>query len=462
MKQKRTLPHSNFRDLSKLEIDMRFVELNYDDEYSEDLVRDFANAYSHILHGNSVESSFVEIKENAPDYEYHKKIQAFIKNLDFDEFLGDTPLHKSTYIMKFIRNYLNNSCNNTQTDKLKQQSKPRQSEEKQKENSENNGNSNNDKDKNENKKQDNQNNNNNDKNNGKPKKQDFSACENEGNLIPLFDELSEEEIQSFSHQLGQFHQAVRKTAKSYPFIYQNGDVDYSEMIVTLNKKQLNIIDKLAILEFRGKIKSNKITDKLKFQQMQDYSDVSRLQNMSSMLMPNFKYKLATKDLIAKRTVPANKQCLVLLIDYSGSMSCYEKISWVNAIVYNRLSYVINNSAELFIVFFIGSPDFNNAIHIKTKQEAINFGKNFRYNPNGGITDIESTLKETIKAINNRKIGRHVITSEKPQIVVMNDGQDHIDENYKPEIITHGFILGQDNNDLKKVIQSSGGHFERFL
>jgi len=242
---------------------------------------------------------------------------------------------------------------------------------------------------------------------------------------------------------------------------------------TLTLDQEKLIDKLSILADRGEIKSDKMQKKINHNRMTEYSQLNTMSNISQAGLPTFMYKLATKQLMVKRPDQSSKQSLVLLIDVSGSMNTYQKLEWVKAIILNRLDAVIKQKAELFIVFFerVAFIDqsskshysYKKVRHIKTKKEAIEMCLlNWMPSFNGGGTNIQKAIEQVCECIDNGKIGHYSFGGTKPQIVVMNDGQDRIDPSFTPKYTTHGFILGQNNQNMKKMCTSSGGIYKRFL
>ena len=197
--------------------------------------------------------------------------------------------------------------------------------------------------------------------------------------------------------------------------------------------------------------------------MNEFGQVGRLSNMSQIGMPTFNVKLAQKALQVRDVEQAAKQILIFLIDISGSMSCYDKISWIKALMHNRLTAVKAGDAELFVVPFEMKAFLDKVTAVRTAEEAIRLG-GLGWYPEicGGDTDVEEAVRQVCNSIDRGNIGGHALNGVKPEIVVINDGQDDVDPSFCPKYKTHGFILGRDNDGMKGMIKNCGGLYERFL
>jgi mannose/fructose-specific phosphotransferase system component IIA len=485
--KRRSVPFEGFKEHDPLEMDINFRQIGFYDDYSYDMANDIANAYSHIMNGGRASDSFLEIEGVDDEALYHRNVQKFIEGINFDDYTGDTPLQKASSIITMLSNVENTACENEggmmetfkskMTEKEKEELKKKLEEaqkqlEQEKKEQEENGDGQEDS-------QDGDGDSDEGEGDGKdgegkdPADGEDSKNQKEGNspkgkpkpgqtgTSPEVSKTDIDYLKKLNLKLSERTKVVRKAAEVAPFIYTQHNIP-EVLSAKLSYEQEKLLEKLAILESRGKIKSKKKALDLKAKQMTEYSQISRLMNVSSIMMPTFDFKFATKQLVTKQAEQASKQLLVLLIDYSGSMSEREKISWVNAIVYNRLKAVMDNKAELLIGFFVESLDMSNMFYLKNKKDAMAFGKTFRFSPYGGNTNIQCAIEQVCDGIDKGKIGPYSVLNVNPQIVVMNDGQDMIDRRYKPKYVTNAFILGQDNHDLKSVIENSKGHYERFL
>ena len=217
----------------------------------------------------------------------------------------------------------------------------------------------------------------------------------------------------------------------------------------LKDKELEFLRKLSIIESRGKLKASKFVPKENTDMMNEYSQVSKLRNKTEMLMPTFDYKFATKNLIVKRNTYPTKQALCLMIDDSGSMHEVYKMDWVKAILWNRAVESEKKNIDLYVALFEGSvyefTKINNLDEAKEFYTRISFG--------GGGTDIQKCATFLMNKFKRESINA--------QIVVINDGQDHVHPTWEPSQELHAIMLGNGNDHLQTVIKKKDGHFEIF-
>jgi hypothetical protein len=408
--KKRTIPHHLYVEPTRRDVQERFKELGFDKTYSYDLVRDIANAMSHVQNGGKVTDAMTNVSDwvlpsdykSEREYQralsYHENVQRFISSLDFDKFSGNTPLAKAASVVAALSS-----------------------------------------------------------------QEGGQGSEGDGQPLPIFRGSSE----SMEEKAKKLEEAVDQTVeanKSLARYIINPDESSPEVaLATLNSENRDLLAKLALLGDRGKIRSQRTSPTNKLAQMSEYSQVGRVNGMSNVLLPTFGYKFATKQLVVREPEQSTRQTLVLLIDNSGSMDETDKLSWVKAIVVDRLDAVSRGEAELYIGWFECSLDEENIVKIANKKEAIAFlQEGFLGNFNGGKTDVQRAVEQVCEGIKLGRLGNYSLNGVKPQIVVMNDGQDFVDSNYKPSVVTHGFILGRDNDGMKSMIANCGGHYERFL
>lgn len=191
-------------------------------------------------------------------------------------------------------------------------------------------------------------------------------------------------------------------------------------------------------------------------QMNDYSQVTKV-SKTSMMMPDFKQRLAKKELTVKLKVKpiAKKQSLFMLLDDSGSMNSEPKQMHVRAVLLNRLESVIAGKSELRFSLF-ESQRYGFKL-VKTLDEAKALFKDISARrPSGGGTHIGRVLQETINELVKDK------TLHGHEIMIVNDGDDFVN----PEEIDfkgvkiHVVILGTDNPNLKKIAEASGGFYNK--
>jgi len=222
-----------------------------------------------------------------------------------------------------------------------------------------------------------------------------------------------------------------------------------------------ILEHISLLKSRKKIKAKDKEPEYKVEQMTRFSQLAKPQSFASLALPTFQYKAATKQLNIRKRQDKGEQHLILMLDVSGSMNYLWKIQWVEAVLRNRLQAVIEGKAKFYIVPFLRFAFVNNIIKVETKQEAQEFLEHMKNHTldifKGGQTNIERSIKEVEQEIKKGTFGNS--QKDDYQILILNDGQDHINHSFKPKHPTHGFILETKNRALKNVIKQSGGHYE---
>ncbi len=252
--------------------------------------------------------------------------------------------------------------------------------------------------------------------------------------------------------------------------------DYSDAILNsqmdmnpLNKRErLTILNKISILgDFGSQFKVEKETGEtevansifIRKKLMRSYDQI-RMIDMYQRIFPTFKLKFLTKDLVVSVPVCTSerKQKIIILIDFSGSMNQDEKQTWVNAILSDRLRYVIKGEAELFISLFTSTTSGLRFYHIKNEQDVKDFWMNFSNNPGGSLTDIGRIVNYVADQItvHHRLHNLNVdLSKELPEILIINDGQDEVRTNMFPYKV-NAISLMQFSDELKGLCVTSGG------
>ncbi len=193
--------------------------------------------------------------------------------------------------------------------------------------------------------------------------------------------------------------------------------------------------------------------------MRSYDQI-RMIEMYQRMLPTFRVKFLTKDLIVNVPVQTSekKQKIIILLDYSGSMNDYEKQMWVNAILVDRFRYVIKGEAEVFISFFTSSTYNLNFKHIKNESDVKEFWKTFSNSPGGSLTDIGKIVNYVAEQITvyHRLSNLDVdLSKELPEILIINDGQDEVNRDSFPYKV-NAISLMQFSDELKNLCIASGG------
>jgi hypothetical protein len=250
------------------------------------------------------------------------------------------------------------------------------------------------------------------------------------------------------------------------------DAIYNDLLDRLEmdpSKKLSILQKLSLIQdFGTEFKVEKETvDKLANnsrltaqKMMRDYSQLHMVEAYQR-LLPNYKAKLLTKNLVVKAHIDRveNKQKIIMIVDYSGSMGSTIKQEWVMALMIDRLKYVIKGEAELFFSYFVCSPSGLRFSHIHDSASAMAFWKTFRTNPNGGETDMGTIVDYIGKQIKSGKFHNLDVdlSREKPEILIVNDGNDQVHADafsYK----TNALTLLRNNDELRDLCKANGGRY----
>jgi hypothetical protein len=232
-------------------------------------------------------------------------------------------------------------------------------------------------------------------------------------------------------------------------------------MVILNK--ISLIGKLG-QEFHVekdvgvKVVANSAT--LKAMPMTEYSQLDRVEPYQR-LLPTYKIKLYTKSLQVNLPIETSvkKQKIIVLLDFSGSMNDTRKQLWVNAILADRLRYVLEGDAEIFFSYFVNSPDALRFQHIKNAADVQKFWKTFSNYPSGGCTDMGRIVEYVAEEVKGGKRLHNLLnldlSKEKPEILIINDGQDSCNSNKFPYKV-NAISLLEYSEQLKNLCTKTGG------
>jgi hypothetical protein len=192
--------------------------------------------------------------------------------------------------------------------------------------------------------------------------------------------------------------------------------------------------------------------------MRDYSQI-HMMNLMQKVYPNFRSKFLTKDLTVNVPVDRKEQIqkIIILLDYSGSMSDAHKQIWVNAILIDRFKYVMKGEAEVFFSYFVHDTSGLCFQHIKNREDVIKFWQTFSNQPNGGGTDIGGIVEYVADQVNTGRLHNlHLdLSEEKPEILIINDGQDSVDSEKFPYKV-NAVSLMEFSDQLKDLCLATEG------
>jgi hypothetical protein len=244
----------------------------------------------------------------------------------------------------------------------------------------------------------------------------------------------------------------------------NEQLDFNELS---KQRKMDILDKISIVgklgdqfkvekEVDEKLVSN--SDQYAKKIMRDYAQFSQIELYQKMF-PNFRTKFLTKDLTVNVPVDRKeqKQKIIILLDFSGSMDDPEKQIWVNAILIDRLRYVMKEEAEVFFSYFVYRSEHLNFHHLKNREDVMDFWKWFSNNPNGGTTDIGGIVTHISQEISKQRLHNLDIdlSVEKPEILIINDGEDRVGYDSLPYKV-NAVSLMQFSTELKDLCVKTGG------
>lgn len=455
--------HKYYDDITYGEVAARFNDIKFDDYNDYETCVDMANVITHLKHGSEINNAKTENSGTLVD-----EINSAITNLDSKILDQGSALEIASTILKLLSKKQDSISQkefnemverSLQAEKSKQEEEEEENDENQedKEKEENNESEGNDQEN-----QDNSENNSNGENeseeeeqegndgNGKGKDGDETDeesndenSEQSGSGSKFIDRIKDKKPQQLNEHISKFVE-VREIADTYQ-LGENGILTYEKLM----KEEEDFLNKLAILESRGKLKAKKFVQKEEHDMMTEYSQITKLRNKTEMLMPTFNYKFATKNLVVKRNSYPTKQALCLMIDDSGSMNDHYKKRWVKAILYNRTVQAMKRNIELYVVAFEGR--LRTIKKIKNIDDANSFYRTIGFN--GGGTDVQGCATKLIEHFKKEQIS--------VQVVIINDGQDRVDPKWEPGEEIHAIMLGHGNEQLQEVVARSNGHFEIF-
>ena len=251
-------------------------------------------------------------------------------------------------------------------------------------------------------------------------------------------------------------------------IYSDPSINEQLEFNELSKdRKMDILDKISIVSRLGdqfkvekevdeKLVSN--SDQYAKKIMRDYAQFSQIELYQKMF-PNFRTKFLTKDLTVNVPVDRkeHKQKIIILLDFSGSMDEVEKQIWVNAILIDRLRYVMKEEAEVFFSYFVHNPKNLQFHHLKDRKDVMDFWTWFSNDPDGGTTDIGAMVTSVANDVANHKLGNLTVdlSVEKPEILVINDGQDRVGYDTLPYKV-NAISLLDFSDELKNLCVKTGG------
>jgi len=251
-------------------------------------------------------------------------------------------------------------------------------------------------------------------------------------------------------------------------LYADPDINDQLNLNELSKeRKMEIMNHLSLVgQFGSEFKvekeiSEKIvanSDEYSTMIMRDYSQI-HMMNLMQKVYPNFRTKFLNKDLTVSVPVDRKEQIqkIIIILDYSGSMHDTEKQIWVNAILIDRFKYVIKGEAEVFFSYFVYDCEDLEFQHIKNREDVIAFWQTFSNHPNGGSTEVGDMVEYIANEIQSGRLHNLDVnlSEEKPEILVINDGQDSIGTDAFPYKV-NAVSLMEFSDELKDLCLATEG------
>ena len=441
----RSKPHRNYEVLSYLDVENRFKSINFKSK-DYDTAIDIANIISHVKAGSSHENAYTDYDNDLLD-----KLNEFIEKLDY-EILKKSPLEIASNIMSLFNKDEDEDVELTNED-IEDDQEDQEDQENEGGNSESND-SNEDSDSNSE-----ENGESNDSKSGGTEENGENGKNGEITEVQMTEEDGEENekrtpYSAILKNILKNRKIVEKELKEY---YKTENICFNNSIPmdnplqykSLTNTQKKFIEKLAILESKGKLKAKVFVPKNNLNRMTDYGQINRMRNKSDLIKPDFNYKLMKKSIIVNRPTPPTKQAMCLMIDNSGSMWEVSKLDWVQAIIHNRCVEAKKKNLDLYLSWFLTYA--STPVKVNNLKEGEKFFKKLGFN--GGDTEVMKCSEQLMEYFKKKNI--------QVQVVVINDGQDYVDINWKPSEEFHAIMLSQENYNLKEVVSKSGGLYQVF-
>ena len=165
------------------------------------------------------------------------------------------------------------------------------------------------------------------------------------------------------------------------------------------------------------------------------------------------------NVVTKHDIEPEANYLIISIDSSGSMSRKSKTDFINALLI-RLKLLIRQNK----VSTIYLSTFEQAVEDKTVVKIESDFDKFNYHCDGGWTEVGEVLKYFERKIKKGRLFKEELPAGNGNIVILNDGQDHVDDSLSVSVPVYAFHLKaseheNENFGLKTVCSSSGGEYK---
>jgi len=165
----------------------------------------------------------------------------------------------------------------------------------------------------------------------------------------------------------------------------------------------------------------------------------------------FDQKLLKKELLVRdyQSRRLKKQALYLLVDVSGSMRNGDRSAYASGVALAFVRQAVSEGSTYFLRFFDEDP--HDLHKITNKEEAEKMCDTLVKEPySGGGTRIDNAIDKAIKDIKDDPV-----SFEKAEIMVITDGEDHInpDKERLGKIKLHSTVIDGKNKNLEDISDS---------
>lgn len=152
----------------------------------------------------------------------------------------------------------------------------------------------------------------------------------------------------------------------------------------------------------------------------------------------------------------HKRSVFLLYDFSGSMCDYRKQGMLTAVMMKLVESLHEGNIETLIMApFIET--IGKVTVIKSKADGIKYIKELK-SPTGMDTDVYGCVISAQSMLIGNKIPGYKVGKDRPEVLIVNDGQDRIRRGDPFKYPTHAICLDAENSALEKLCKGSGGTY----
>lgn len=239
---------------------------------------------------------------------------------------------------------------------------------------------------------------------------------------------------------------------------------------SLTAEEKRTLEALAIIQRIGGLKAKPIKSAPKFdpngrnqryRMMEDYNELSLI-DPTELLLPDGEIRLLNMEFEVPESIIQDtmKQFAWIHIDRSGSMHSDWKQGYVKAVLLHFFERLGDGSTELFVSTFEKQID-DPITRLRHPDQALEWYKKYHC-AGGSITEVGEVIKEAQRQIQAHKIGKYTIHQDaRPEMVVINDGQDDVDPTIPTKGEVHAVVLEAPNEDLETLCKNSGGTYNLF-